>query len=132
MKTSVVSGVGNTFQFDVFSICMVAIKFACSSKEKRSINLRYIMLEKSMLLSLQSFFCVRLMNMAFLFKNGNRSCCVVMLETDSGDELLARTDVCGKTCVHLAVAAGHVDILHDLAIAAPYLCELADHDDRYV
>ena len=55
---------------------------------------------------------------------------MILLDTYGGRDLVMRCDVCGKTALHLASAAGHVEIVQDMVTLASSLCELGDHDDR--
>ncbi|XP_053407956.1 ankyrin repeat domain-containing protein 55-like isoform X2 [Mercenaria mercenaria] len=61
-------------------------------------------------------------------QNGSSSCCLALAEQCR--DLATTIDNCGKTAVHLAAAAGHTDILQDLARVAPATCQAWDKDDR--
>ena len=71
------------------------------------------------------------LTLCILFKqNGCRSCCIILAEDDPDSQLLQRTDNSGKIAIHLAAAAGHHQILQDLARFQQDLYEAEDQDDR--
>lgn len=58
-------------------------------------------------------------------------CCRAILNTVSGQHLLNGKDFSGKTPIHFAAAAGHVDALQELITEKFANIDLGDAEDRY-
>ncbi|XP_019626048.1 PREDICTED: uncharacterized protein LOC109471202 [Branchiostoma belcheri] len=63
-------------------------------------------------------------------QNGSTACCNVILGATGGAHLVNTIDNTGKTCVHLAAAAGHCSTLKELATLKYTNLEALDPDDR--
>ncbi|XP_070539771.1 uncharacterized protein [Ptychodera flava] len=64
-------------------------------------------------------------------QNGSTPCCSVLVGCQSGGARLVNIiDASGKTCVHLAAAAGHSDVLRELSKIQHVYFEAGDPDDR--
>ncbi|XP_077992903.1 uncharacterized protein LOC144446931 [Glandiceps talaboti] len=64
-------------------------------------------------------------------QNGSTQCCCVLVHCQSGGPRLVNIiDSSGKSCVHLAAAAGHSEVLRELAQVQGVHFEAGDPDDR--
>ncbi|XP_004703767.1 ankyrin repeat domain-containing protein 55 [Echinops telfairi] len=63
-------------------------------------------------------------------QSGNRMLCSIILSQHQGPSIINCDDESGKTCVHIAAAAGFVDIIHDLARVPECNLQALDVDDR--
>ncbi|XP_075398767.1 ankyrin repeat domain-containing protein 55 [Tenrec ecaudatus] len=63
-------------------------------------------------------------------QSGNRILCSIILSQHQGPSIINCDDESGKTCVHIAAAAGFVDIIHDLARVPECNLQALDVDDR--
>lgn len=66
-----------------------------------------------------------------VFQSGNRTLCSLILSHRQGPSIVNCDDESGKTCVHMAAAAGFSDILADLARVPECNLQALDVDDRY-
>ncbi|XP_006874715.1 PREDICTED: ankyrin repeat domain-containing protein 55 [Chrysochloris asiatica] len=63
-------------------------------------------------------------------QSGNRILCSIILSHHQGPSIINYDDESGKTCVHIAAAAGFVDIIHELARVPECNLQALDVDDR--
>uniref|UniRef100_A0A2K5UWL5 Ankyrin repeat domain 55 n=2 Tax=Macaca TaxID=9539 RepID=A0A2K5UWL5_MACFA len=63
-------------------------------------------------------------------ESGNRILCSIILSHHQGPSIINYDDESGKTCVHIAAAAGFSDIIHELARVAECNLQALDVDDR--
>nr|XP_007971093.2 ankyrin repeat domain-containing protein 55 [Chlorocebus sabaeus] len=63
-------------------------------------------------------------------QSGNRILCSIILSHHQGPSIINYDDESGKTCVHIAAAAGFSDIIHELARVAECNLQALDVDDR--
>ncbi|XP_006891603.1 PREDICTED: ankyrin repeat domain-containing protein 55 [Elephantulus edwardii] len=63
-------------------------------------------------------------------QSGNRILCSIILSHDLGPSIINYDDETGKTCVHIAAAAGFGDIIHELARVPECNLQALDVDDR--
>uniref|UniRef100_A0A2K5L502 Ankyrin repeat domain 55 n=1 Tax=Cercocebus atys TaxID=9531 RepID=A0A2K5L502_CERAT len=63
-------------------------------------------------------------------ESGNRILCSIILNHHQGPSIINYDDESGKTCVHIAAAAGFSDIIHELARVAECNLQALDVDDR--
>nr|XP_055108847.1 ankyrin repeat domain-containing protein 55 [Symphalangus syndactylus] len=63
-------------------------------------------------------------------QSGNRILCSVILSHHQGPTIINYDDESGKTCVHIAAAAGFSDIIHELARVPECNLQALDVDDR--
>ncbi|KAI2537537.1 ankyrin repeat domain 55 [Homo sapiens] len=63
-------------------------------------------------------------------ESGNRILCSIILSHHQGPSIINYDDESGKTCVHIAAAAGFSDIIHELARVPECNLQALDVDDR--
>lgn len=63
-------------------------------------------------------------------QSGNRLLCSIILSHHQGPSIINCDDESGKTCVHLAAAAGFSDIIAELARVPECNLQALDVDDR--
>nr|XP_018869189.2 ankyrin repeat domain-containing protein 55 [Gorilla gorilla gorilla] len=63
-------------------------------------------------------------------QSGNRILCSIILSHHQGPSIINYDDESGKTCVHIAAAAGFSDIIHELARVPECNLQALDVDDR--
>uniref|UniRef100_A0A8C9HBH5 Ankyrin repeat domain 55 n=1 Tax=Piliocolobus tephrosceles TaxID=591936 RepID=A0A8C9HBH5_9PRIM len=63
-------------------------------------------------------------------ESGNRILCSIILSHHQGPSIINYDDESGKTCVHIAAAAGFTDIIHELARVPECNLQALDVDDR--
>ncbi|XP_007942358.1 ankyrin repeat domain-containing protein 55 [Orycteropus afer afer] len=63
-------------------------------------------------------------------QSGNRILCSIILSHHQGPSIINYDDESGKTCVHIAAAAGFGDIIHELARVPECNLQALDVDDR--
>ncbi|XP_010384764.1 ankyrin repeat domain-containing protein 55 [Rhinopithecus roxellana] len=63
-------------------------------------------------------------------QSGNRILCSIILSHHQGPSIINYDDESGKTCVHIAAAAGFTDIIHELARVPECNLQALDVDDR--
>ena len=66
-----------------------------------------------------------------VFQSGNRILCSIILSHHQGPSIINYDDESGKTCVHIAAAAGFCDIINELARVPECNLQALDVDDRY-
>ncbi|KAF6356574.1 ankyrin repeat domain 55 [Rhinolophus ferrumequinum] len=64
-------------------------------------------------------------------QSGNRILCSIILSHHQGPSIINYDDESGKTCVHIAAAAGFSDIITELARVPECNLQALDVDDRY-
>lgn len=64
-------------------------------------------------------------------QSGNRILCSIILSHHQGPSIVNYDDESGKTCVHIAAAAGFSDIINELARVPECNLQALDVDDRY-
>ncbi|ELK31765.1 Ankyrin repeat domain-containing protein 55 [Myotis davidii] len=64
-------------------------------------------------------------------QSGNRLLCSIILSHHQGPSIINCDDESGKTCVHMAAAAGFSDIITELARVPECNLQALDVDDRY-
>lgn len=64
-------------------------------------------------------------------QSGNRILCSIILSHHQGPSIINYDDESGKTCVHIAAAAGFSDIINELARVPECNLQALDVDDRY-
>ncbi|KAL0628319.1 hypothetical protein AAY473_001639 [Plecturocebus cupreus] len=65
------------------------------------------------------------------FESGNRILCTIILSHHQGPSIINYDDERGKTCVHIAAAAGFSDIINELARVPECNLQALDVDDRW-
>ncbi|OWK02314.1 ANKRD55 [Cervus elaphus hippelaphus] len=65
-----------------------------------------------------------------VFQSGNRILCSIILSHHQGPSIINYDDESGKTCVHIAAAAGFCDIINELARVPECNLQALDVDDR--
>lgn len=66
-----------------------------------------------------------------VFQSGSRVLCSIILRHHRGPSIINCDDESGKTCVHMAAAAGFSDIIAELASVPECNLQALDVDDRY-
>lgn len=66
-----------------------------------------------------------------VFQSGNRILCSIILNHHQGPSIINYDDENGKTCMHIAAAAGYSDIISELARVPECNLQALDVDDRY-
>lgn len=69
--------------------------------------------------------------LTLFFQSGNRILCSIILSHHQGPSIINYDDESGKTCVHIAAAAGFCDIINELARVPECNLQALDVDDRY-
>lgn len=75
--------------------------------------------------------CTKRARSGSVFQSGNRILCSVILSHHQGPSIINHDDESGKTCVHMAAAAGFSDIINELARVPECNLQALDVDDRY-
>eukprot|EP00074_Homo_sapiens_P089210 XP_016865343.1 ankyrin repeat domain-containing protein 55 isoform X3 [Homo sapiens] len=65
-------------------------------------------------------------------QSGNRILCSIILSHHQGPSIINYDDESGKTCVHIAAAAGFSDIIHELARVPECNLQALDVDDSFL
>ena len=63
-------------------------------------------------------------------QSGNRILCYIILDHYQGPSIINYDDENGKTCMHIAAAAGYSDIISELAKVPECNLQALDVDDR--
>lgn len=66
-----------------------------------------------------------------LWQSGSRLMCSLILDHHLGSSVINYDDENGKTCVHIAAAAGFSDILYELSHVPETNLQALDVDERY-
>lgn len=66
-----------------------------------------------------------------LWQSGSRLMCSLILDHHLGASVINYDDENGKTCVHIAAAAGFSDILYELSRIPETNLQALDVDERY-
>lgn len=65
------------------------------------------------------------------FQSGNRILCSIILNHHQGPSIINYDDENGKTCIHVAAAAGYSDVISELAKIPECNLQALDVDDRW-